>query len=340
MFDWEVICRTKPLWLSVVGMAKNVGKTVTFNYVYASLTKRGQTVGLTSIGRDGEKLDALTNLPKPPIEVQRGTLLATAEQVIERPLCWELLQKTGLHTPLGEVLILKAKESTAVVLAGPSMNHEVGVVLQLLEQWGASCILIDGAFDRQSSVDPLVSTHVILASGATLSRSMEEVITMTKCRAEQLMLPPCHDRYLELYRNSRAKVLLGEARECKEIEVPTTLLSKENWLEILGLNCSFIIVKGAVAEGLGEAIYELDTPPLIIVQDGSKLFIEPWLWKKLKAKQVIFQACQSINLLGITINPTLPGEAGFDPEALLEGMGKALYPLPVIDVVRGERFKL
>ena len=62
---FELVVEKKVKSLSIIGMAKNVGKTVTLNYLIEQSTKRNMVLGLTSAGRDGEKIDAVlehTNL--------------------------------------------------------------------------------------------------------------------------------------------------------------------------------------------------------------------------------------------------------------------------------------
>ena len=51
--DRILTCKT----LSITGMAKNTGKTVTLNYLLEQLRLRGKAVAVTSIGIDGEKTD-------------------------------------------------------------------------------------------------------------------------------------------------------------------------------------------------------------------------------------------------------------------------------------------
>jgi len=53
--------------ISIVGMAKNAGKTVTLNALLDEAYENGKNVGLTSIGRDGEKQDIVTQTEKPMI---------------------------------------------------------------------------------------------------------------------------------------------------------------------------------------------------------------------------------------------------------------------------------
>jgi hypothetical protein len=338
MLNWHEILKEAPRVITIIGMAKNVGKTVTLNYVQKALYTQGVTLGLTSIGRDGESFDALTHLPKPAIVVQPQTIVATAEKVIIDPNLWDYLQKTDIRTLLGNVVILKAKSVNQVVLAGPSKNEDVKQLLQCLTRWGTQCILIDGAFDRQSSADPLVSSQVILATGATLSPDLGQLIDITKCRIEQLTIPQCNDYFFQLYHTSKAKVLLMDASKFREHFVDTSLLSAAEWHQIIEDNDSALIVKGAVGDGLAHALLKRQRIATVIVQDGSKIFITAVLWRQLKAHNIHFKAAQKISLLAVTINPTYPGGIGIDSSALLQEMGAALVPIPVMNVVQEVKF--
>lgn len=333
MRTWQETLRTQSQVITIVGMAKNVGKTVTLNYVQGILQDAGYTLGLTSIGRDGETLDALTNLEKPRIVVQQGTIVATAEKMIADKKVWDYLQATDFVTPLGKVILLRAKSINKVVLAGPSKNSEVKDLLAYLTAWGAQSILIDGAFDRQSSADPMVSSKVILACGATVSRDLSELILLTKSRVEQLTLPPCDDFYRTIAEKTQAKVVTVRSGRVTEVSYQTSLLLQSEWREVLGTGCDAVIIKGAVSDSFAQSLLLIQNPPHVIVQDGSKVFITAAIWRQLRAR-IMLSVLQPIELLGITMNPTYPGGMGYDAEVLLQEMGRALAPLPVVDIMR------
>ena len=67
--------------MSIVGMCKNAGKTTMLNWLLTAGHLRG-TLGLTSIGRDGESTDVVTGTEKPGIFVREGTLIATAKDML------------------------------------------------------------------------------------------------------------------------------------------------------------------------------------------------------------------------------------------------------------------
>ena len=108
--------------MSIVGMCKNAGKTTMLNWLLTGGHLRG-TLGLTSIGRDGESTDVVTGTEKPGIFVREGTLIATAKDMLRLgDVTKEILMTTGIPTPLGEVVILRARSAGYVQLAGPSIT--------------------------------------------------------------------------------------------------------------------------------------------------------------------------------------------------------------------------
>ena len=97
--------------MSIVGMCKNAGKTTMLNWLLTAGHLRG-TLGLTSIGRDGESTDVVTGTEKPGIFVREGTLIATAKDMLRLgDVTKEILMTTGIPTPLGEVVIMRARSA-------------------------------------------------------------------------------------------------------------------------------------------------------------------------------------------------------------------------------------
>lgn len=106
--------------LAIVGMTKNVGKTVTLNYLINRFARSGIALGLVSAGYDGERVDRLTLREKPRIFAPEGALLATAEACFDAAeAVLDLLSVSPFATPLGEVCIGRVEKAGLVELAGP-----------------------------------------------------------------------------------------------------------------------------------------------------------------------------------------------------------------------------
>ena len=165
--------------MSIVGMCKNAGKTTMLNWLLTAGHLRG-TLGLTSIGRDGESTDVVTGTEKPGIFVREGTLIATAKDMLRLgDVTKEILMTTGIPTPLGEVVIMRARSAGYVQLAGPSITTQLRSVSESFFALGAEKSVIDGALGRKSLGARAVAEGVILCTGASYNASMEKVIADT-----------------------------------------------------------------------------------------------------------------------------------------------------------------
>ena len=156
--------------MSIVGMCKNAGKTTVLNW-FLRHSRRDSVLGLTSIGRDGESTDVVTGTEKPSIYVPAGTLIATARDMLR--LCdvtKEIVMTTGIPTPIGEVVILRARSDGYVQLAGPSITTQLQTVSRHFFDLGACQSVIDGALGRKSLGARAVAEGVILCTGAKQPR--------------------------------------------------------------------------------------------------------------------------------------------------------------------------
>ena len=138
--------------VALVGLAKNTGKTQTLGAILAEHAAAGVTVGVTSIGRDGEEHDVIdARIQKPRIDLRKGTLVATTAGLLRASgLAHERLRQTGLRTPLGEVVVARLAGAGIVEVAGPGAAADVRAVSEAMEQLGAERVLIDGAIDRRA----------------------------------------------------------------------------------------------------------------------------------------------------------------------------------------------
>jgi len=162
--------------LAIVGTAKNVGKTTTLNWLLERLgraeggdTAGRDTLGLTSVGRDGEDLDAVTDLPKPRIVPPLGTLVATSETSAERSGSrLSLVTTTPFRTALGQIAIYRVAAVGPVEVSGAVTVAETAEIREWLHRCGADRVMVDGAIDRRASASARVADAVVLATGLAL----------------------------------------------------------------------------------------------------------------------------------------------------------------------------
>ena len=69
--------------ISIVGMAKNAGKTTALNYLLEEAMDEGLRLGVTSTGRDGEGTDVVTGTDKPRVFLDTDTIVSVPTQLYE-----------------------------------------------------------------------------------------------------------------------------------------------------------------------------------------------------------------------------------------------------------------
>lgn len=174
--------------ISIVGICKNAGKTTTLGRLIDAC--RGERLGLSSIGRDGEAKDVATGTDKPPVRVPAGTVFATAERLI--PLCTvtrTVLALSDIVTPLGRVAVLRAESEGQVQIAGPSTVEQMQQIALDMRAFGAERVLIDGAIFRRSIANPRLCDAVILAVGAAYHADMARVVNDAGFLCDIMSLP-------------------------------------------------------------------------------------------------------------------------------------------------------
>ena len=296
--------------ISIIGMAKNVGKTTTLNYLIESFSQMQTHLALTSIGRDGESTDLVTSSHKPKIFVQKGTLIATAEALLG--LCditKEILQVTDINTPLGQIIIVRALSGGFIQLGGPSITSQMRDLLRCFEVLGAQKTIVDGALSRKTLANPNVTEATILCTGASLSRDFHTVILETQHLASLLTLPTLAD-----------EEILAQLGSLKDEKV-----TQEE---------KYIYIRGAVSDAFVNNLIMSGThlkDVYLIAEDASKIFIKQATYEKLMMKKAILTVINPIHLVGITVNPTSPTDANFDGAKFLEKIREAVS-VPVYNV--------
>ena len=291
--------------MSIVGMCKNAGKTTVLNW-FLHHSPKDHVLGLTSIGRDGESTDVVTGTEKPSIYVPEGTMLATAKDMLR--LCditKEILVTTGIPTPLGEVIILRAKSDGYIQLAGPSITAQLKGVSQQFFDLGADQSIIDGALGRKSLGARAVAEGVILCTGASYHMSMEKVIADTANIYRIMNIP-------------KADTLPEEMTESLE----KTLKAKGEALISGALTDTMIVplLRSGVLRG-----------GRLVVMDPSKVLLSTDTLDKLQLRDVKLETAEAARTLCVTINPVSAYGWKFDKDEFMAKMCEAV-DVPVINV--------
>jgi hypothetical protein len=341
---WQRIQTSGKSTLAVMGMTKNTGKTVALNHVLAQAAAAQVAVGVTSIGRDGEDRDAVFFVPKPPVLVWPGSLVATARNTLERAkVRTKLIDATGIDSPMGEIVVVKVLGPGQMEIAGASRSSDQLKVIARLNQCGASLVILDGALGRSQHASPAITNGVILATGAAIGGGMQDVIRKTRDRLAILGIGQANEATRTLCQPvfEQGGVALWNAQGgCLMHAQISTLNSAAALMQQAQEDIQTIAVSGAVGRALWQALMLLaaDKPGLrLVVNDGTRLFIEAAdLTAAAKLDSQVL-AYRGIQITGITLNPFSPHGGSFDAQEFLTTAREAFPDYGVIDVMLNDK---
>lgn len=341
--------------LGILGTAKNTGKTTTTSALLEIATYQGVSVGLTSIGYDGEDIDNITGLPKPRIFAKKGTLIATAKNCLKSGTAQiKTLKETEISTPLGNILIGEVIEDGLAIVAGPNKGDELSVIIDQLESFGNKLILVDGAINR---IVPLMKTDaLILTTGAARNINIDFLVEEIQCISYLFELPKIEKKDLMNLKNIEQKVItLIQNDNLKRFLRINSLINLADLLELtsnLDDKTNSIFIPGILTEfALKELIKKniklsknkniiISNPTHLLVGGNTISLMDTLL--KIKKLRINLKIIKTIPILAITVNPFYPlyryensrYEKGWVNREELYNKVKSVVSMPVIDVVK------
>ncbi|MFC5303409.1 hypothetical protein [Azospira restricta] len=332
--------------LAVMGMTKNTGKTVCLNHLLAQAKLHDTAVGITSIGRDGEERDQVFAIPKPPVLVWPGCLVATARDTLLRAkVRWKQIGATGIDSPMGEIVIVRAQERGEMEIAGASRSHDQHRVIALLKQCGAALVILDGALGRSHHASPAIADGVVLATGAAVNGGgggIGDVLKKTRDRLAILGIaeaePALAAQVQSVFERGGVGVWNADGSCLLDARI-ATLNAASTLLTLPAESVATIAVSGAVGRALWQALSALlaKHPGLtVVVADGTKLFVDATDLALFARAGGRLCALRGIRLAGIALNPFSPFGGSFDAEEFFAAARGAFPEHVVSDVVLAE----
>ncbi|MEL7568131.1 MAG: hypothetical protein AAGU27_25090 [Dehalobacterium sp.] len=330
--------------LSLIGMAKNVGKTETLNH----LIRYGQSkiLGVTSAGLDGEGKDLITLGKKPKIWLPEKALFATAETcLLKADLKYEILDDSGFSNALGRIFLVRVKEAGFVELAGPPMKSGLKSVGKMLQGLGAELVIIDGALDRMGAAGSLITKGAILCTGSVVGKSIDQIGLKTEVRFEQLTLKPASEEIISRWNSLIQSKITFLNQDLEETPLLLdTLVGNENkvlsWIKRQP-QLGYLVINGAVTEKLLEMVVfnaHLFQDINLVIRSGNALFVDEQSWLRYKKAHGRISVLEPINVLAISVNPYTAFGKSYAPKELLVNIGSRITPIkpvPVVDVLSG-----
>ena len=319
--------------LSIVGMQKNTGKTVSLNYVLDRLPVESKRIAVTSIGIDGETTDQVTHTRKPEIFLRQGMIFGTSEKHYrQRRIVSELMDVSDERTSLGRVVTAKALTGGKILLSGPSSASGLKRWMNDMHRLGIDLVIMDGALSRMSLASPAVSQSMILATGAACSHRMETLIQQTAFVVDLIKIPLTGEANLKRLMPIEKGLWYVDADGMLHETGPVSPLSREMVFEGME-DCQTLYVSGALVDSFLEKLRKhpkLRTVELV-VRDFTKIFVTPQQYRLFLKSGGKIRVLQQSKLIAVTVNPTSPLGYVMDSDALCERLSEAIQ-LPVYDL--------
>lgn len=318
--------------ISIVGMCKNAGKTTVLNRIISDCAVRGECLGLTSIGRDGERSDVVTGTKKPEIFIYDGMLVATAVLALKLgTISREIVGTVDITTPMGSIVLARAKSDGMVQLAGPSMTAQLITVRDMLIELGATRVVIDGALSRKSLAMPAVSKGAVLCTGASYCADIRTTVLDTAYAVSLMTLPKTESKIS--VRDKKIQIISGDDIAC--FDAPTEaaqMLSKGGALAV--------VVFGGVTDSLAASLLtagrRLDGVELIC-EDSSRLLLSRENAGRLNRAGVRLSVMNPMKLIAVTVNPFSAYGTHYDKNEFFDGVRSHVDAgIPVINILEEE----
>ncbi len=327
--------------LSIVGMAKNAGKTTALNYLIEEADDEMMTLGITSTGRDGETSDLVTGTEKPRVYLYEDTIVSVPTQLFEEAEAGlEILEPTNFRTAIGDLLLCRVADAGYVQIAGPVASADTRKLSKRMLALGVDLVLIDGAIDRKSVASPDTSDAIILSTGAVISRSLKKVVEETAHVVNLYNLPELEEGSVRdiLERESAEERVLLLDREGKvtRLDLATGLGASRYIDDAIEDDTEYVYIPGALTMSVVKDISPKKLASVrFVLKDPTRIFISVMDWGKLTKRGFKVSVLSNIEIAAVTVNPYSPGGYTFDQELLRDTVQQRLPDIPVVDVRTG-----
>lgn len=329
--------------LSVVGMAKNVGKTVCLRALLEYSFRKGQSQSLavTSVGTDGEAIDQVYQTEKPELTFYPGMLVQTAEQYYHRRrLSAEILDISRESTACGRLITARVKTPGKMIISGSAHTQGLQEYIRQAHRLGAATAIIDGALSRLSLASPFVSEAMVLCTGAAVSKNADELVRKTAFQYRLLNLPLFGQteagREMALMLQSVVLGVYGIDVEgnMQDLKIPS-LLQIDKHMEQIEPYCrsgAFLYVAGLLNDAILNRFSARKTPPHLVVSDFTKLFFSESAYRNFMRSGAQIMVLRQPKVVGLCVNPLSPDGYRLD-SALLRQKIQESVGIPVYDIL-------
>jgi len=326
--------------LSIVGLEKNTGKTVCLNYILRRLNEMGARVAVTSIGVDGETVDAVYGSAKPEVTLYAPSLFITSEKHYrQRRLVSQVMAVDPRRTSLGRLITAQVVCGGKVLLSGAATTGMLRQQIEDFKAQGVPLTIVDGALSRLSLASPTVTEAMVLATGAAVSTSINRLVARTRFVCELIGLDevePLLQTRLSLL--TQGLWAVDDSQEVHDLHLASAFLLDKSQTNLYEFGDT-LYAAGAVSDRLLKHLAsqkEHIASTTLIVRDFTKLFVTPETYIDFIRRGGRLRVLQQSRLVAVCLNPTSPQGFTLHSEEACQALSEALH-LPVYDVMKVKR---
>lgn len=322
--------------ISIIGLEKNTGKTTTLNFIMSMLN--GKIIGITSIGRDGEEKDVVTLTNKPRIYVNEDTFIATSKySFLKSDAEFEILNVMDIDTPLGDIVMGRCIYPGFVEIAGASTGKQTKMVIDMLKDYGCEIVVVDGAVSRKTSSNPCVTEASVLCTGTAFSENIDTLVEKTLNVLEVFSFERAEESTVKLYDKNmeHSRIAYVYANSVKRSTLKTSIGASKEIISSFNDDLRFVFLKGILTEGIVKDILDSSLnikSVTFVIEDPTKFFAGRSSYDAFKKKGGRIQVKNSINIIGVSINPVSPSGCILDGRRILERL-RDRTDIPVFNVM-------
>ena len=318
--------------LSIVGLEKNTGKTVCLNYILNRLNQIGTHVGVTSIGVDGEQVDAVFATAKPEITLFRGTHFITSEKhYLIRQAVSKLVAVDSQRTSLGPLVTAEVLIQGKVLLSGAATTAVLKRQIQTFDRLGVDLSIVDGALSRLSLASPTVTEAMILATGAAVSANVKQLISKTKHLYQFIMLDEVEEPLRSTLGNIESGIWAVDSEgQIHDLGITSVFLIDRSEKDILRYGHT-LFAAGAISDRLLKILAAKGKDITLIARDFTKIFVTPEVYTEYTRRGNRLMVLQRSKLIAITLNPTSPQGFLLDSRSTCDALQTPVYDVKKLD---------
>jgi hypothetical protein len=283
--------------ISVVGLAKNIGKTTVVNF----LLRRLEKACVITVGVDGEKEDKIFKNIKPPVLLPKGNFAVIPSQMVPNGV--KILET--IDTPSANLSFVEALMDVEIKTMKIGSYDETFEVMKRMEKY-ANTIIVDGALARIGSIS--ISDAVILVTGAQSGKNVEDIVSKTLQLAKRILTPQPPSALVESIKKMPNKPFVVKNGRISKIKA-SGVVGYEDEIEKAAKDAEYVYLPGAVTNEIASRI---KCP--IIVPSGDRIF----------SNVGKFFAVKKSELLGIAVNHTSIQGNEVEPDELISELKRRL----------------